>query len=90
LVGHTSNRDAIGAEVELVTAAGSQFATVSTAGSYLSAGDKRVHFGLGKESVARRIEIRWPSGIRQSIKDVAADQILQIEEPPRFALSTKP
>src|SRR6202521_2963639 len=64
LIGHRSNRDAIGAEVELVTAAGSQFATVSTASSYLSASDKRVHFGLGKEGVASRIEIRWPSGIR--------------------------
>ena len=85
LVGHTSNRDAIGAEVEMVTAAGSQFATVSTAGSYLSASDKRVHFGLGKDNVALKIEIRWPSGIRQTIKDVAADQILQIDETPKAA-----
>jgi len=89
LVGHESNRDAIGAEVELVTAAGSQFATVSTASSYLSASDKRVHFGLGKESVALRIEIRWPSGIQQTVKDVAADQILQIDEPQKPA-SPKP
>ncbi|MGA7634668.1 MAG: ASPIC/UnbV domain-containing protein, partial [Terriglobales bacterium] len=81
LVGHKSNRDAIGAEVELVTAAGSQFATVSTASSYLSASDKRVHFGLGKENVALRIEIRWPSGIRQTVRSVAADQVLQIDEP---------
>jgi hypothetical protein len=81
LVGHKSNRDAIGAEVEVVTAAGSQFATVSTASSYLSASDKRVHFGLGKENVALRIEIRWPSGIRQTVKSVAADQMLQIDEP---------
>jgi hypothetical protein len=90
LVGHTSNRDAIGAEVELVTAAGSQFATVSTASSYLSASDKRVHFGLGTDNTALRIEIRWPSGIRQTIKNVAADQILQIDEPPRPEPSHKP
>ena len=90
LVGHTSNRDAIGAEVEIVTAAGSQFATVSTASSYLSASDKRVHFGLGKEGVASRIEIRWPSGIRQTVKDVAADQILQIDEPAGVSSSRKP
>jgi hypothetical protein len=38
-----------------------------------------VHFGLGQESVAQRIEIRWPSGIRQTLKGVSADQILQIE-----------
>jgi enediyne biosynthesis protein E4 len=81
LVGHKSNRDAIGAEVTLVTSAGSQYATVSTAGSYLSSSDKRVHFGLGKETAAQRVEIRWPSGIRQSLKDVKADQILQIDEP---------
>jgi hypothetical protein len=64
LVGHKSNRDAIGAEVKLVTAKGSQMATVTTAGSYLSSSDKRVHFGPGPETVARTIEIRWPSGIR--------------------------
>jgi hypothetical protein len=81
LVGHRSNRDAIGAEVMLTTAAGSQWATVTTASSYLSASDKRVHFGLGKESTAQKIEIRWPSGIRQTLLDIRADQVLQIEEP---------
>src|SRR6266478_1382016 len=81
LVGHKSNRDAIGAEVKLLTAKGSQLATVTTAGSYLSSSDKRVHFGLGHETVAGTIEIHWPSGIRQTIKNVSADQILQVDEP---------
>jgi hypothetical protein len=81
LVGHKSNRDAIGAEVKLVTAKGQQFATVSTAGSYLSSSDKRVHFGLGLESFAQSIEIRWPSGISQTLKNVRADQVLQVDEP---------
>jgi hypothetical protein len=54
---------------------------VTTAGSYLSSSDKRVHFGLGAETVARTIEIRWPSGIRQTMKDVRVDEILKIEEP---------
>jgi hypothetical protein len=81
LVGQKSNRDAIGAEVKMVTAKGSQWATVSTAGSYLSSSDKRVHFGLGSETTAQIIEIRWPSGIRQTLKDVHGDQILQVEEP---------
>jgi hypothetical protein len=80
LVGHRSNRDAIGAEVKLVTAKGSQWITVTTAGSYLSSSDKRVHFGLGSETVARTIEILWPSGIRQTLKDIHADQILKVEE----------
>jgi hypothetical protein len=63
------------------TAKGSQWATVTTAGSYLSSSDKRVHFGLGPETLARTIDIRWPSGIRQTMRDVRVDQILKIEEP---------
>jgi enediyne biosynthesis protein E4 len=81
LIGHHSNRDAIGAEVKLSTAMGSQWATVSTAGSYLSSSDKRVHFGLGADAVAASIEILWPSGIRQTIRNVQGDQILKIDEP---------
>ncbi len=81
LVGHKSNHDAIGAAVKLVTAKGPQFATVSTAGSYLSSSDKRLHFGLGTESVAQTIEIRWPSGILQTLKNIRGDQILQVDEP---------
>jgi enediyne biosynthesis protein E4 len=81
LVGHKSNRDAIGAEVKLVTSNGPQLATVTTAGSYLSASDKRVHFGLGADASAQRVEIRWPSGINQILEQVRGDQILQVEEP---------
>jgi hypothetical protein len=81
LVGHKSNRDGIGAEVKLSTATGTQFATATTAGSYLSASDKRVHFGLGPEQKITEIQIHWPSGIVQTIKDVRGDQILQIDEP---------
>jgi hypothetical protein len=81
LVGHRSNRDAIGAEVRVVTAKITQVATVTTASSYLSSSDKRVHFGLGTETLASAIEIRWPSGIHQTLKNVRADQILQVDEP---------
>jgi hypothetical protein len=81
LVGHKSNRDAIGAEVKMATLFGSQFATVTTSSSYLSSSDKRVHFGMGPEAIAQTIEIRWPSGILQSLKNVKADQILQVDEP---------
>jgi hypothetical protein len=83
LVGHKSNRDAIGAVVKMVTPKGEQYATVTTASSYLSSSDKRVHFGIGPAAVAGTIEIRWPSGISQSLKDVHADQILQVDEPVR-------
>lgn len=81
LVGHKSNRDAIGAEVKLTTPEGTQFTTVSTCGSYLSSSDKRVHFGLGSNLVAKTIEIRWPSGTAQTLKDTQADQILEVDEP---------
>jgi enediyne biosynthesis protein E4 len=80
LVGHKSNRDAIGAEVKLTTSKGSQLETVTTAASYLSSSDKRVHFGLGSDTSAQSIEIRWPSGIVQTLKNVRADQILQVDE----------
>jgi hypothetical protein len=81
LVGHTSNRDAIGAEVKILTSKGSQYASVTTAGSYLSSSDKRVHFGLGLETAVQSIEIRWPSGIKQKLKNVRVDQIVQVDEP---------
>ncbi len=82
LVGHKSNRDAIGSAVKIVTPQGEQQATVTTCGSYLSSGDKRVHFGLGLQSVIiKEVDIRWPSGIKQTLHDVKADQILRIDEP---------
>jgi enediyne biosynthesis protein E4 len=81
LIGHKSNRDGIGAQVKLVTALGSQWATVTTASGYLSSSDPRIHFGIGSESIAKRIEIRWPSGIRQVIENVKGDRQLTIDEP---------
>jgi len=81
LIGHESNRDAIGAEVTIVTPDGQQLATVTTAGSYLSSSDKRVHFGLGNNATVKRIDIRWPSGIRQTLTNVPGDRIVEIAEP---------
>jgi hypothetical protein len=81
LVGHRSNRDGIGAEIKLTTSSGSQYVTVSTAGSYLSSSDKRAHFGLGADTVAKSIEIRWPSGAVQTLENVRADQVLTVDEP---------
>jgi hypothetical protein len=81
LIGHESNRDAIGAEITIVTPDGQQLATVTTAGSYLSSSDKRVHFGLGNNATVKRIDIRWPSGIRQTLTNVPGDRIVEIAEP---------
>jgi hypothetical protein len=47
----------------------------------MSSSDKRVHFGLGGETKISSIEIRWPSGIRQMLRDVTADQVLKVDEP---------
>ena len=81
LTGHKSNRDAIGAVVRVRTNLGQQYATVSTAGSYLSANDKRVHFGLGAATAIQEVEIHWPSGTVQLLTGVKPDQILKVDEP---------
>jgi hypothetical protein len=83
-VGSVSNRDGIGAKLRLVPASGlEQHAIVSTAGSYLSASDRRVHFGLGRETSIRFLEISWPSGIVQRLNTVPVDQIVTVREPVR-------
>lgn len=80
--GTTSNRDGIGARVRMLTESGrAQYAYVSTASSYLSASDPRVHFGLGNETRIREIEIEWPSGKAQRILNPKANRILTITEP---------
>jgi enediyne biosynthesis protein E4 len=84
LVGYKSARDAIGAKVKVTTASGRVlYSHVAISVGFMSSSDKRVHFGLGPETKARSIEIRWPSGIQQTLKDVAADQLLKIDEPAR-------
>lgn len=82
LVGSRSNRDGIGARLRLVSQSGyQQFAFASAGGSYLSASDPRVHFGLGSERSARLLEISWPSGTVQRLEKVDADQVLTVGEP---------
>jgi hypothetical protein len=81
LVGVKSNRDGIGAQVEIATEAGKQYATVTTASSYESSSDPRVHFGLGIVKSVNLIRIRWPSGIIQTLNNVKADQFLTVTEP---------
>jgi hypothetical protein len=58
-----------------------QYFTVNTAVGYLSASDKRVVAGLGKDNVAKLIEIRWPSGVVQRFENVKARQYLKAVEP---------
>jgi enediyne biosynthesis protein E4 len=82
LIGHKSARDAIGAKVKVTTASGRVlYNHVSVSTGFMSSSDKRVHFGLGEESKVASIEIRWPSGTRHFLKDIAADQFLKVDEP---------
>jgi hypothetical protein len=82
LTGHKSARDAVGAKVKVTTASGRVlYNHVAISVGFMSSSDKRVHFGLGGESKIASIEIRWPSGILQVLKDVAADQFLKVDEP---------
>jgi hypothetical protein len=80
LVGVADNRDGLGTRIKIVTAHGTQYNTASTAVGYNSASDKRVHFGLGTDTVIDRLELSWPTGIHQVLTNVKADQILTIRE----------
>jgi hypothetical protein len=82
LVGTRSNRMGLGAQVRITTGDGRKLyneATTST--GYAASSDPRIHFGLGKSSAVKEIEIRWPSGTRQLLHDVTADRILEVTEP---------
>jgi hypothetical protein len=80
LVGTRSNRAAIGARVTVVTSTMTQIDEVRGGGGYLSSSDQRLHFGLGTESVMKRVQIQWPSGRSEELKNVAADAIYTIVE----------
>ena len=82
LVGVKDNRDGLGTKVKITTAHGSQWNQATTTMSYNSASDKRVHFGLGEDAVIQRMELVWPSGMTQVLRDVKADQVLTIREAP--------
>jgi enediyne biosynthesis protein E4 len=81
LQGTTSNRDGIGARIKLKAKSGTQYNHVFTTAGYASSSAGPVHFGLGEDASAELIEIQWPSGTVQELKDVAADQIVAVKEP---------
>ena len=80
LTGVKSNRDGLGTKVKITTTQGSQYNEATTAVSYNSSSDKRVHFGLGSAPSVESIELVWPSGTRQVLKNVKVDQVLAITE----------
>jgi hypothetical protein len=81
LRGTKSNRDGIGARIKLVTKSGPQYNHMTTSVGYASSSDGPVHFGLGPDNRADVIEIHWPSGVVQTLKDVPTDQVLSVVEP---------
>ena len=82
LRGTESNRMGIGAKIRVTAADGSvQYNHVTTSVGYASSSDSRVHFGLGANAAVKEIQITWPSGIRQVLRDVAADRVVAVVEP---------
>jgi hypothetical protein len=80
LEGVKSNRDGIGARIKVVTKAGVQYNHQTSSVCYASSSLGPVHFGLGAEASASTVEITWPSGIVQTLKNVPADQVLKVRE----------
>jgi enediyne biosynthesis protein E4 len=82
LVGTKSNRMAIGAQIKITTEDGkSQYDIVSTSAGYGASRDPRAHFGLGAFKGIKQVEIRWPSGERQILRDLPGNRIHRVKEP---------
>jgi hypothetical protein len=81
LVGTKSNRDGIGARVEVFTAGKRQTAERVAGSGYLSQNDGRLHFGLGAATTVDKLIVHWPSGREQTIEKLGVDKVLTVEEP---------
>ena len=79
--GVKSNRFGLGATVRVQTPGRLQVREINNAASYLSSNDMRLHIGLGQAAEVQQLEIRWPSGRRQTLTGVKANQILSVKEP---------
>jgi enediyne biosynthesis protein E4 len=80
LAGTKSNRLAIGSQLKIVAGGITQTEEIHSGGSYLSQNDLRVHFGLGTATKIDKLEVRWPSGAVDVIKDLMADQFYGVLE----------
>jgi enediyne biosynthesis protein E4 len=81
LQGTRSNRDGIGARIKVVTKSGAQYNHMSSSAGYASSSAGPVHFGLGANVSADLVEIRWPSGIMQQMRNVPGNQVVVAKEP---------
>jgi hypothetical protein len=89
LRGTKSNRDGMGARIKVVTKAGTQYNHQTSSVCYASSSLGPVHFGLGAEATADKVEITWPSGIVQTLENVAGDRIVKVTEPAPVAASDR-
>ena len=81
LRGRRANRDGLGAMIRVRGASGAQqWNRVTTAVGYGSASDRVAHFGMGTDARAQEIEIQWPGGELQTLKDIAVDRVLDVEQ----------
>jgi hypothetical protein len=78
--GRESNRFGLGSKVRVTAGGVTQYREINPSGSYLSTSDMRLYVGLGKETVARRLEIEWPRGKKQVLENVPANQVLNLDE----------
>jgi hypothetical protein len=90
LMGTTSNRDGIGAAIKVTSKHQVQYNHVTTAAGYASSSAGPVHFGLGADDMADRIEIRWPSGTVQRLTGVKCDRVLEVKEPATVTVERPP
>jgi hypothetical protein len=81
LKGKKSNRDGIGAHLELLAGGRKQIAERFAGSGYLSQDDGRIHFGLGTAMKGDKLTIHWPSGQEQVLENLAVDRVLTVEEP---------
>jgi len=81
LKGAKSNRDGIGAKVEVFSAGKRQTAERVAGSGYLSQNEERLHFGLGAATTVDKLIVHWPSGRTQTLENQAADRVLTVEEP---------
>ncbi|MSV27318.1 MAG: CRTAC1 family protein [Bryobacterales bacterium] len=79
-LGTKSNRSAIGAVVRIESASGKQWSSVRSGSSFASQSDLAITFGLGNDPAVKSLEIEWPSGARQKLTDIAANQFITVEE----------
>ena len=82
LEGVKSNRDGIGARIEVKTKSGTQYNHMTSSVGYASSSYRPVHFGLGADATAESVVVHWPSGIVQTLQAVGGDRVLRVKETP--------